>query len=1142
MRTALQQSRKFSFVLFWVFLSFFAKGQSLEFWHLSVEQGLSNANVNCFLQDKNGFMWIGTDDGLNRYDGYDFKVFRHEARNPHSLAGNIVKYLHEDPDGNLWVAGDNMGNLCRYDPRSGKFELIKGLRDAKLASLVSDCDGHLWSVNEGKLLRIDRQNLRISFQDVLNHQYAFSHLVKGNDGEVWLLSTNHQVVRFNPKTGSARVHGEFPRVNRELVQRLYVDGQDRLWFSLRGAGLHSLDTQGKLQAPYPADLANLSPKATSDNRILVFASQGELLYLGTETKGPSVLNTRTGTFWHYPHLAGNPKSVAANSTHALYIDRQKRLWVGSFAGGISIADPLRQRFGQPGVALPNQTVNAILEDRQGRLWVGTEGGLALRENGQVRHLVHRPGNPAALRSNPILALAEDRQGRVWVGTWDGGLHRYDDQLQGFVNYSPNSKGTAPIADNKIMGLAVERQTGQIMATTYFKGFSVLVSEEKGEFKNFRHDPQNPSGLTHDMGTRVYQDPQGRIWVGTEKGLNRFDRAKGTFAHYRANPAEEGSLANDFITTLFGDSQGRFWVGTGDGLHQWLGEGRGFRAYTQADGLPGNFIHGILEDGGGRLWISTNNGISRFDPAKGTFQNYDEEDGLPGKQFKSGAAFRAPSGVLYFGSIRGLSAFHPDSILDNPHPPQVVLTNFKLANREVAIGGADSILRQAVAFQKEITLSHRQSIFSIEFVGINFTQPHKNRYAYRLVPLEQDWNYVGSNQRQATYTSLPAGDYTFEVRAANNDGRWNEAVTTLQLHILPPWWETWWFRSLALGLLLGAGGVFYRVRTRFLKEQNQKLERQVVERTQEIELQRQKLAEANNDIQAKADELQASEEELRQNMEELEASQELLKNQKETIETAFGELHRQNTKINDSIRYAKRIQQAILPEEGLLASAFAEHFVIFRPKDVVSGDFYWYNEVDGKKFIAVVDCTGHGVPGAFMSMIGSTILQEITSTKRISEPHLVLQELHQGIYNSISKRDNEMRDGMDLALCIIEPAGERVRVSFSGAKRPLFYCSAGQLHEVRADRMSIGQADFYAPFSTHELDLVPGDVLYMTTDGWIDALGPGRQKFGSPRFKQMLSEGAFLPLAAQRDMYTALLDEFSGSHDQRDDVLLLGVRV
>jgi ligand-binding sensor domain-containing protein len=308
MSFTLHLPRKFSFVLFLALFTFFAKGQSLEFWHLSVEQGLSNANVNCFLQDKNGFMWIGTDDGLNRYDGYGFKVFRHEARNPHSLPSNIVKYIHEDQDGNLWVAGDNMGNLCRYDPRTGQFEPVKGLRDSKLASLVNDCDDHLWSVNEGKLLRVDRQTLRITFHDALNRQYTFTHLVKGNGGEVWLLTTNHAVIRFNPKSGEARMHGAFPRVGQEQVQRLYVDAQNRLWFSLRGKGLGSLDAQGKTETQYPAELAALSPQATSDNRILVFASQGDLLYLGTETKGPSVLDTRTGTFWHYPHQAGNSKS------------------------------------------------------------------------------------------------------------------------------------------------------------------------------------------------------------------------------------------------------------------------------------------------------------------------------------------------------------------------------------------------------------------------------------------------------------------------------------------------------------------------------------------------------------------------------------------------------------------------------------------------------------------------------------------------------------------------------------------------------------------------------------------------------------------------------------------------------------------
>jgi ligand-binding sensor domain-containing protein/serine phosphatase RsbU (regulator of sigma subunit) len=1116
-----------------------AKAQGLSFTHLTVEQGLSNANVNCFWQDREGFMWVGTDDGLNRYEGHGFRVFRREPGNPYGLPTNDVKFLYGDPDGFLWVAGPRFGHLSRYDPRTERFEAVKPLREAQLVNLVPDGDGHLWAVQAGKLLRIDRRTLRLAFHDSLNQAHTFRHLVAGNRGEIWLLTTAGQVLRFHPPSRRAWLAANLQAApGLPTLQQLHVDPQDQLWLTFRDQPLGRVVPQQGYRT-YPHNPRGV-PTAPSDDQTLCFASQGPLLYLGTEAQGLSVLDTRTGRFRHYPPDPANPKSPATASVHALYLDRQGRLWVGAFGGGICLADPLGQRFDKADLPLPNPTVNAILQDRRGRLWVGTEGGLAVREGGRVRQYVHTPTNPRGLRSNPVLSLAEDQQGRVWVGTWNGGLHRYDERADAFVNYSPDSPGKSPISDNKIVDLCVQQPTGQLMATTYFNGFNVMTAE--GQFRTYRHDPSNPASLSHNMGSRVYQDPKGQVWVGTEKGLNRFDPASGTFERFLASDEVAGSLSNDYITSLHTDRQGRLWVGTAEGLHRRDANGK-FRPFGVAQGLPNNYIHAILEDQRGRLWISTNNGLARYDPDQQVFANYDEADGLPGKQFKSNACFQSADGMLYFGGLRGLCAFHPDSIRDNPHLPPVVFTGFRLFNRPVAIGGRDSVLRQAVHYQGEVTLNHLQSIFSVDFVALNFTQPHKNRYAYRLVPLEQAWNQVGSNQRTATYTSLPPGDYTLEVRAANNDGQWNQAGAKLRLHILPPWWATWWFRGLGLGLFLSSGIIFYLVRTRFLKRQNKRLENMVALRTTELR---------NTN-----DELKAIQEELQQNMEELETSQEQLRRQNSSVEAAFAQLNLQNTRVRDSIRYAERIQRAILPHEEVLQKAFAEYLVIHRPKDVVSGDFYWYHETEpGEtahpggpaspgtlKFLAVVDCTGHGVPGAFMSMIGNTMLNEIVGAKQIYAPHLVLEELHQGIVGALNKRNSFVQDGMDVALCCIWPAQDgQVLVQYSGAKRPLSYLSGAQLHEVPANRQSIGQALAHETYTSHELWLRPGDVLYMATDGWTDAISPGRTRFGSPRFRQMLREAAHLPLAAQKKIFCHQLEEYEQGAEQRDDVLMLGVRL
>ncbi|MCU0392390.1 MAG: SpoIIE family protein phosphatase, partial [Thermoflexibacter sp.] len=654
-----------------------------------------------------------------------------------------------------------------------------------------------------------------------------------------------------------------------------------------------------------------------------------------------------------------------------------------------------------------------------------------------------------------------------------------------------------------------------------------------------------------------------------QGLNRFDINTKKFKRFVHKKEDPNSISHNGIRSLFEDSKRNLWIGTVDGLNKMVKEGI-FTTYTTIDGLPSNTINAILEDKEGNLWLSTNNGISCFNSQKQTFRNYDESDGLQSNQFKSDSYFQSKDGEIYFGGVNGLNAFYPDRIKDNPNLPAIFFTDFKLFNQSVKIGDYDSLLKQHISTTKEIVLNHTQTIFSIEYVALNLTQPHKNQYAYLLEGLEKNWNYVGT-QRSATYTSLDAGSYIFRVKASNNDKIWNEIGISLKITILPPWWATWWFRLMILSLIAVSAYSFYKARTNFLKKQNFKLERlvsertqQVIERTKEIEKKSKELELANYQIQAKNKELLSSEEELRQNMEELETSQDLLREQKHTIEFAFTQLHKQNTKVNDSIRYAQRIQNAILPHENILASSFSEYFVIFKPKDVVSGDFYWYFEVDiknemldvgnqsltsninpltSKKFLAVVDCTGHGVPGAFMSMIGNTLLNEIITVKNIFEPHLVLEYLHIGILNSLNKKDGRMQDGMDIALCCIENQENGVvNIQFSGAKRQLYYFSDQVLGELQSTKASIGQSYFKGSYTSQNLTLKSGDILYMTTDGWIDAINQERTRFGSRRLKEMLIKGANLPLPTQKELFISILDDYEQGAEQRDDILMVGVRL
>jgi serine phosphatase RsbU (regulator of sigma subunit) len=656
---------------------------------------------------------------------------------------------------------------------------------------------------------------------------------------------------------------------------------------------------------------------------------------------------------------------------------------------------------------------------------------------------------------------------------------------------------------------------------------------------------------------IGEDTEGYLWLGTYFGLHRLDPQTleiKTFIHDDKNP---NSLSSDDVLCFHQDAKGRKWIGTSVGLNLMNSDGT-FTRFNTPENLT---VHAILPDKKGNLWLSSaNTGLYRFDTEKHTFKQFDESDGLQGKEFRHNAAFADKNGTLYFGGLQGLTYFHPDSIQENRILPKVYLTDFKIFNKSVQIGEYDSLLQKSIMQTQEITLSHEHSVFTIDFVALNFTQPEKNQYAYQLEGFDKNWNYIG-NQRSTTYTNLDAGTYTFKVKASNNDGIWNEEGTKLIIRILPPWWKTWWFRGGILLSIIFSAVAYYKIQTANLKKRNLVLEQKVAERTKDLRI-------ASEQIQEKNEELQASEEELRQNMEELEANQEFIQEQKKALEEAYHTLSIQNVRITDSIRYAKRIQGAILPHEKVLNDGFSSHFVIYKPKDVVSGDFYWYLETITsnqlsvtnenlkqptinnqqfikKKFLAVVDCTGHGVPGAMMSMVGSSFLKEIVQTMQIHEPSQILTELNIKISEFFENKSERFQDGMDMGLCCIEDINENeVVIKFSGAKRSLFYTENDKLHEIRGDRFSIGRPnglDYL--YRLHTLRFAKESThLYMTTDGWIDAINEQRKRFGSQLFTEMIEESLSLSLNQQKEIFQKALNDYQQNAEQRDDILMVGVRV
>jgi serine phosphatase RsbU (regulator of sigma subunit) len=597
-----------------------------------------------------------------------------------------------------------------------------------------------------------------------------------------------------------------------------------------------------------------------------------------------------------------------------------------------------------------------------------------------------------------------------------------------------------------------------------------------------------------------------------------------------------SLSHNIVLVIFEDSRQRFWIGTyGGGLNLMDREKGTFQRFQLKNGLPSNVVYGIVEDEEGFLWISTSKGLSRFDTEKQTFRNYDVESGLQSNEFNQNAYLKSRSGYLYFGGINGFNVFRPKQIKDNPNIPEVVLTKFTIFNKLQTIS-PHSPLKENIAISRQIVLDYTQSVFGFEFAALNYIHSQRNQYAYKLEGFDKDWNYIGT-KREATYTNLDPGTYVFRVKACNNDGVWNEKGLAIELIIKPPFWKTWWFRIMAACLFLLGIYAFYKNRVARIEEQNKKLETLVKERTQEVVLKNSALEQQTEEIMAQRDEI------LKKNVALEQQTEEILAQRDDILKKNLA-LEQQTKAITDSIRYAQTMQQAILPLEQDLKRAFNDYFVLFRPKDIVSGDFYWYSHVDRKHILAVVDCTGHGVPGAFMSLIGNTILDETVNQKKILEPSQILDTIHLNIIKALRQAESNNMDGMDLGILVIDYQGDSVLLHYAAAKRPLWYQKNGKIEAIQGDRRMIGGAkqDNPKPFQNHVVELPKGAVFYMQTDGLSDQPDAQRKNLGKGILIEFLNQNLHRPMAEQSDLLIQLLDNHKINTEQRDDITFIGIRL
>ncbi|MDX1516575.1 MAG: two-component regulator propeller domain-containing protein [Woeseiaceae bacterium] len=841
----------------------------MRFDHLTLDDGLSQSNVLSILQDSDGLMWFGTENGLNSYNGYDFTHYRRQRGNPRALASDFIFDVAEDGDGQLWIA-TNGGGLAKLDRKTGHVNNWR--HEAGKAGSVSsnvirrvliDDAGHIWLGTRGAGLdRFDpKTGTAENFDFNRNADGTFGTifaLYQDATGQLWV-GGDHGLTRLDPDSGKHRTFRhdkpDPSTIGAGSVRAIASDEEGRLWVGTFGGGLSRFDASSQTfkRFGHSAD----DPSTISGDQVAtIFRDDAGRLWVGTTT-GLNLVDSETGNAVRYVVDNSDAYSLGDNNITTIYQDRSGLLWIGTKWRGLNKWNPRTWYYGfEPAKAItatgksePN--VMGFVEDEAGALWIATFGeGLNVlnRDSGAVTKYRSDAAGAHRIDDDRVMSLMRDRDGRIWVGTMTSGITRIDPVSGERTEFRYEAGNPASLSANGIMTM-YEDSAGQVWVGTFGGGISRFDPESES-FTRMQAVPGDPSTLGSNRVTAFAEDPSGRMWVGTDSGgLNLYDPKTKRFHQFRHDPQDPATLAADTVYSISVDAAGNVWVGThGGGLDRVVGSADEPKKITfdntsQQDGLANDVVYGVQVDTNGSLWLSTNYGISRVDPQNGEIRNLHRKDGLQSEEFNFGAHYQSDSGELFFGGHNGFNAFHPDEIKPGEVAPLIALTGlFNFGDR------AESDLPMDDSGGVEI--SWKDDVVAFEFAALDYTAPEQNRYMYKLEGFDRDWIDLG-NERRVTYTDLDDGRYLLRVRAANSDGVWNEAGFTVPLRVTAAPWDTWWaylgyaalFANIVLGLWFS-----HRNKIRREEEYSRRLELEVNARTEKLLDKNQQLRVLNRALQ------------------------------------------------------------------------------------------------------------------------------------------------------------------------------------------------------------------------------------------------------------------------------------------------------
>ncbi len=1033
---------------------------------------------------------------------YNFKNYNTKS----GLANSFVNIIIQSPQGYIWF-GTQGGGISRFDGKEFKsFTKEDGLISNDVTALCEDKNNNLWVGTAEGISKFDGKNFTNYVDDKsgIGRTIVYSILCD-REGVVWFATFDKGLILW--KNNAFSVIDEKKGLPTNATFDIFQDKKGDYWVGLYEKGFCKINSEGKILE----HTSKLRDEARNQSVFSISQDPNGNMWFGTA--GSGLYEMKNGKLQEF-----KIEEIAKDIIAKIVFDSRENTWVATEHGLLKINKSGTKLFAEKD-GLPADRIQAAMVDYEGNLWVGTQGGgVSLFKNEAIVTYTDKDGlsntkinsvfktssgllltgsfaglftfengvfkkfeKESDLINSSISSIFEDSKKNVWVGTENEGLLLFE-VVGGQLKFKNRIKNSLDNTPVTQVMKIMEDRDGAIWFTCYGHGLFKLKSLD-----NIVHY-HTENGLASNEVINVYQDRRGSIWVTTYgAGVQKFNGK--SFEYFKNQPP---SINNVF--SIADDEKGNVFFGSFDAGLTILNTAGEFKTINKKSGLCANNVQSVLYEKG-NLWIGTDKGINKIklnpDLSVAKINFYNENDGFKSAEVNSNAIYAQSDGVVWFGTTNGLTRYNPNFDYPNKIAPKLILSDIKLLYEHVDWSlYADSINpKNDLPFSLKLSYKNNNLTFNFQAATTDNIM-----YQFMLDGLADDWS-PPTAKNEAGYTNIPPGKYIFKVKAFNSNGIWSEEVIEYAFEITPPFWRTWWFYTICGVVAIFALVSFMRWRTEKLEQEKKILEQKVEARTIELQESNHKLFDALHDIK-------------------------------------------------DSINYAEKIQRAILPTQETIHDTLPDSFILFRPRDVVSGDFYWFSNKEGIDYIAAVDCTGHGVPGAFMSMVGSSLLNEIVLTKGISDPKEILSGLNQGVQDALKQNENQSRDGMDMAFCTIDAKNKKIR--YAGANRPLWIIrnNKTEVEEVKATKTAIGGfTDYNNLFVSHDIQMTKGDTIYLFTDGFPDQFGGANgKKLMSKKFKESLLNIQKLDLKQQGEALNRELLQWMGdAYEQVDDILVVGVR-